>query len=288
MDSEPLVSVIIPFYRNAEWLAIALDSVFRQSYRRFEVILVNDGSYEDISCLIERYGGRILYFEQDNKGPAAARNRGMDIAHGKYIAFLDSDDIWEADKLKLQVALMEEQNFVWSHTGYSNFKNGTDEYKSVSVLRMKGSVYPLCLYSCKIATPCVMIRRDILESRKLRFEEDLRYGEDTLIWCRLSLDYSLGLIEKDLARIRKTSKNASLDAAAQLISRAQMRCKMKMFPKEKLNMISGPGKLSFWWCDFVCRLFRIKKTGGKLMKILAGILYTPAYIGFKLAFILSR
>jgi hypothetical protein len=133
-----------------------------------------------------------------------------------------------------------------------------------------------------------MIRKDILESRKLRFEDDLRYGEDTLLWCRLSIDYPLGLVEKDLAKIRKTSKNASYNAAAQLISRAQMLRKIKMFPKEKLSIISGLGKLGFWWCDFVCRLFKIKRTDGKLTKILAGILYTPAYIGFKLAFILSR
>lgn len=289
MDSGPLVSVIIPFYKNSGWLETALESVYSQTYQNFEIILVNDGSDEDIDELIGRFDDRISYFKQDNKGPASARNRGIDLSRGKYIAFLDSDDVWEPEKLKMQVAYMEESGLAWSHTGYSNFKDGTGVNKSINVSRLNGNIYPLCLYSCKIATPCVMIKKAVLEDMKLRYEEDLRYGEDTLLWYKLSLRYPVGLVMKELVRIRKTSKNASLDTMIQLMSRAELWYKFKAFPEERTVEISVLGKLSYRWCAFICRTFKMcKSRHNAISKMFAAILYMPAYVGFKLAFNLCR
>ena len=95
-DAPPLVSVIIPAYMAAAYIHETLESVFRQTYRNFEVILINDGSpdTEDFERAIAPYRDRIIYIRQENGGPSAARNTGIRRARGEYLAFLDSDDVW--------------------------------------------------------------------------------------------------------------------------------------------------------------------------------------------------
>ena len=99
----PLISVIIPFYRHAAWLAQAVDSVLAQTYSPVEILVVNDGSDEDMTLFSQQYAEKIRYFTQPNAGPAAARNRGIAQANGEYVAFLDSDDLWLPDKLTRQM-----------------------------------------------------------------------------------------------------------------------------------------------------------------------------------------
>src|SRR3954470_24757434 len=97
----PAVSVVIPTYRHRDYVLRTLDSVFAQTYRDFEVIVVNDGSPDDTNRRIRPLvsAGRIRYIEQANAGQAAARNTGIAHARGRYIALLDDDDLWPADKL---------------------------------------------------------------------------------------------------------------------------------------------------------------------------------------------
>jgi Glycosyl transferase family 2 len=90
----PLFSVVIPAYNRREMLRQALDSVFGQTFRDFEVIVVDDGSTEDLATLVKEYGKETIYLRQENAGPGAARNRGASAAAGEYVAFLDSDDLW--------------------------------------------------------------------------------------------------------------------------------------------------------------------------------------------------
>ena len=98
-NAAPEVSAVIPFYRNVGWLCEAVESVLAQDLGDVEIIVVNDGSPEDVSELLDRFGGRIRYFEKENGGAASARNAGLEQARGKYIAFLDSDDLWTPEKL---------------------------------------------------------------------------------------------------------------------------------------------------------------------------------------------
>jgi len=102
----PQVSVIIPTYRWRGYLPDTLDSVFRQTFTDFEVIVINDGSPDDVAALLCPLieSGRIRYFEQENAGPAAARNRGIVEARGEFLAFLDDDDLWPPDSLEWKVA----------------------------------------------------------------------------------------------------------------------------------------------------------------------------------------
>ena len=98
----PLVSVIIPVYNGARYLGAALESVFAQTYREFEVIVVDDGSTDESGVIAQGFSD-VRYLQQTNQGVAAARNHGLEAARGEFFAFLDQDDLWTPDKLKLQV-----------------------------------------------------------------------------------------------------------------------------------------------------------------------------------------
>src|ERR1700756_1773689 len=106
----PSVSVVIPAYNSARYIGETLDSVFRQTYRDFEVLVINDGSpdTEALEAVLRPYFERIVYLKQENRGPAAARNLGIRQARGEYIAFLDSDDCWLPEDLASQRRMFDE------------------------------------------------------------------------------------------------------------------------------------------------------------------------------------
>lgn len=107
MSTKPVVSVIIPTYNRADYIAQAIHSVLDQTYTNFEIIVVDDGSTDDTQHLLETFTDNIRCLTTEKRGPAHARNVGMKSANGKYIAFLDSDDLYLPGKLELQVAFME-------------------------------------------------------------------------------------------------------------------------------------------------------------------------------------
>ena len=119
------VSVIIPTYNRSSVLSRAIDSVLRQSFKDFELIVVDDGSTDNTKELIEKYSDQITYIYQDNKGVSAARNKGLEHAKGEWIAFLDSDDEWKKKKLEKQIAFIEiNPLFQWSHGNEKWLRNG--------------------------------------------------------------------------------------------------------------------------------------------------------------------
>lgn len=114
----PQVSVIIPVY-NSPYVTKALNSVLNQTYRDYEIIVVDDGSSEHIQQVLELYSSKINYIYQENQGVAAARNRGLEVARGEFVAFLDHDDFFLPDKLSLQVNCFDTQPQVGMiHTGW--------------------------------------------------------------------------------------------------------------------------------------------------------------------------
>ena len=101
-EGNPLVSVVIPVYNGARFLRAALESVCAQTYRPIQVIVVDDGSIDDSGAIAQSFA-EVHYIRQENQGVAAARNVGLEAARGEFFAFLDQDDLWTPDKLKLQV-----------------------------------------------------------------------------------------------------------------------------------------------------------------------------------------
>jgi glycosyltransferase involved in cell wall biosynthesis len=101
-EQQPLVSVVIPVYNGARYLRAALESVFAQTYRSFEVIVVDDGSIDDSGKIAQSFP-EVHYIRQENQGVAAARNTAIAVARGEFFAFLDQDDLWTPEKLRLQI-----------------------------------------------------------------------------------------------------------------------------------------------------------------------------------------
>ena len=131
LNASPLVSVVIPTYNRARVVERALKTAFAQTYRNLEIIIVDDGSTDDTEATLAPFQDRIRYFYQKNQGASAARNRAIQEARGKYIAFLDSDDEWLPTKLEQQIALLESRpdlsfvaclstNETRTYTGYEN------------------------------------------------------------------------------------------------------------------------------------------------------------------------
>jgi len=221
--SRPLVSVVIPFYNRVDWLTEAVNSVMAQTYSHYEIIVVNDGSKEDVSSFLGQYGTKINYFWQENAGPGAARNKGIAHANGKYIAFLDSDDLWISNKLEAQVDYMEKHpELTWSHCAYQTFdQNGVQ--KIINTQRSKGMLFPQCFTSLTLATPCVIIRKNIFdENASFRFNEKMRYGQDFYLWVLLCSAYPLGVIDEVLCQVRMRGGNAAKRAYVMLKAKSEL------------------------------------------------------------------
>ena len=108
LGTPPLVSVIVPVFNGARFVREALDSISMQTYRPVEAIVVDDGSTDETGEVLDRFGPRVRRASQAHSGQSAARNRGVELATGRYLAFLDADDLWPLEKLAAQVAILEE------------------------------------------------------------------------------------------------------------------------------------------------------------------------------------
>jgi glycosyltransferase involved in cell wall biosynthesis len=214
---EPLVSVIIPFYNQIDWTAQAVESVLKQTYQQFEIILVNDGSIEPIDKLISMGDPRISILHQQNRGPAAARNHGIRQAKGDYIALLDSDDIFLPEKLAHQVEVHKQNPRVWlSHTSYQRFTNvgktsAIDErLEVIHSGEYSGNLYPKIFCDCPIATPTVMFRREVVE-HDIWYEESYRINEDVIFYSKIAYFSEIIGLDTPLTLVRMSDNTHSTD-----------------------------------------------------------------------------
>ena len=232
----PVVSVIIPFFRNREWLVEALESVFSQSFKDYEVILINDGSPEDISDIINKYNN-IVYRKQNNQGPAAARNLGISLAKGKYIAFEDSDDIWLPTKLEKQISFMEKTGAKWSHTGFYFWWPNSNRTIIADNCKDYGDIYLQRLVSVKMATPSVVIEKSLLDKEKLIFPVNIRNGEDGALYTQISKKYPVALVQEPLVKVRMRGSNSNTHAIERFRLNAHSYKVMKKHPEDYSSVI---------------------------------------------------
>jgi len=211
----PDVSIIIPAYNHATLLGEALESIFSQTFRSFEIIIVDDGSTDDtanvLKPLIEQ--GLIRYIYQQKQGVSAARNRGIVEAGGRYIAFLDSDDLFESEKLDIQVKYLQDHPGVGLvHSGFTKFDNAGNDLGYRDASWFSGMIYPqiLLYWTTLMAVDTVLIPKNILDSVGL-FDTTLSMGEDLDLWRRIARKYPFGFINKSLARVRVHAGNTSGD-----------------------------------------------------------------------------
>lgn len=192
------VSVVIPSYNRAWILQEALESVLAQTYRDYELIVVDDGSTDDTQHLLLQYSGRIRAIRQANKGVSAARNAGIAAAAGDLIAFLDSDDAWLPAKLERQVvffdthpdALICQTEEIW-------VRNGRRVNPARKHRKPSGMFFEKSLEMCMVSPSAVMMRRGLIE-RVGRFDEALPACEDYDMWLRVGCRFPIHLLDEPL------------------------------------------------------------------------------------------
>lgn len=172
--TSPLISCIVPVYNGERYLREALESIFQQTYRPLEVLVVDDGSTDGTAAVIDSFGDQVCYRWQVNAGPAAARNLGLSIARGEFVAFLDADDLWHAEKLARQMARFQtRQELDLCVTHVQNFWIAELQEEEAR-LRDHRLALPLPGY----ITQTLLARRPLFE-RIGQFNPALSLGEDT-------------------------------------------------------------------------------------------------------------
>ena len=212
---QPLVSVIIPTYNRAWCLFEAIDSVLAQTYTNYALIVVDDGSTDDTNKLLSHCKG-ITVIQQTNQGVSAARNRGIAASKGELIAFLDSDDLWQPEKLDAQVAFFRQHNEAMiCQTEEIWIRNGRQIFPKHRHKKTSGFFFERSLELCLVSPSAVMMRRQLFDSVGL-FDENLPACEDYDLWLRVNLRFPIFLIDKALVIKRgghtdQLSANSGLD-----------------------------------------------------------------------------
>lgn len=221
-----LVSIVIPFYKNKEWLIESVKSVLNQTYQNIEIIIVDDGSKQDLNELFN-LSNKIQIIHTENMGASSARNTGIACSNGDYIAFLDSDDIWLPQKLELQLDFMKSNNYYWSATSYTLFDSNKSKFPEFDTIISSPDCSNMTIWnilsSTNLGTPTVIIHTSILKSRiNFKFNEKLKFGEDTYLWATIAYKNKLGYINKNLSRVRLHGNNASRNILSQMMARSEI------------------------------------------------------------------
>jgi len=198
-NDNPLVSVIIPAYNSEKYIRRALESVFSQTYTHYELIVVDDGSSDSTKDIVLEYANKLQYFYQTNAGASSARNYGIKSSKGTLIAFLDSDDLWYPEKLKIQVdAYLNEPDAVLIHTEVDrqfNF-NGFIEIRKKDIFATHKPFIEI-FKATDLKPSSVMISRKTLDSVGL-FNINLPTAEDKDLFLRCSYNQLVLYIPQQL------------------------------------------------------------------------------------------
>lgn len=253
------VSVIIPTYNSAEVLERAIDSVLNQSYKNLEVIVVDDGSTDNTKDLVQKYSkhSNFIYKFQQNKGQGAARNKGVSLASGEYLAFLDSDDWWEPEKISLQVEKINSNTniaLVFTNSNYySNYNIEKIAYPNKWIkLPTTQNYYNILIKQNIIIQSSVLIKSEVFSIiGGFNTDSIYRNTEDYELWLRIARKLEFTGMEQVLTNYTYTKKQ-------------DLEYREKIYSAVKqilLRELVYPGKFD---CkkDILLRLVRLKQEFG--------------------------
>lgn len=230
----PLVSVVIPTYNRAEQVLKAINSVLKQSYSDFEVLVCDDGSTDDTEERIRAIDdSRVRYLKQENKGPGAARNLGLKNAKGDLIAFLDSDDFWTPEHLEVCAEFFElypeagmvytQNEIVFSSDSRRKPEHYSYERREIPYIeRKKGFwlynelMFDYYLKDCISATPCTVVKKGVFDEIGL-FNEEMSSGQDWNMWIRVSNKFKIGVVRKPTVKVL-----AQADSVSESVTRIKL------------------------------------------------------------------
>jgi len=194
----PQVSVIIPTYNRAVLLREAVASVQAQTYRDFEVLVVDDASTDKTREALAAWPDVRVLGQARRRGVAAARNLGIAAARGRWLAFLDSDDLWRPEKLARQMAYLQKHPEIsLCQTDETWVRRGVAVNKPAAHRKTAGRIFLPSLERCLISPSAVILHRRLLEAHGA-FDEDLPAAEDYDLWLRLTWRYPVGLVDEPL------------------------------------------------------------------------------------------
>lgn len=253
----PLVSVVMPAYNVEKYIAASIESVINQTYLHWELLIVDDGSSDNTALIIKKYqlqDQRIKYFHQKNSGQSQARDLALKNSTGKYIAFLDADDLWLTKKLSISVEEICNNNFDLLFTDAYYFEDGcTDDVSNLKVLGVQSNIYQgqtglsAFLESNKIPHLTVLVKKEVLLAAGDYLE--IMVAEDYEMWLRLLYNNAIfRSIDSPLSiyRIRKESLTANDRLAIfETMVIIKLFAKQHIEYKKEINKILK-NKLKYW------------------------------------------
>lgn len=190
------IDVIIPTFNRAHFLKRAVDSVLNQKYQNFNLIIINDGSTDNTKEILSKYTNldNVFILNQENKGVSSARNLGIINSTSEWISFLDSDDEWLPNKLKVQVQYIEDYpdcNFI--HTNEIWIRNGVRVNPKKKFDKSNHDIFRRSLETCLISPSTVILKRTLIKEMNY-FDEDLKICEDYDLWIKIMLNSSIHFV----------------------------------------------------------------------------------------------
>lgn len=210
-----LVSIIMPSYNTAKYIADSIKSVQDQTYQNWELIIVDDCSSDNTDEIVSRYDDeRIVYLKnKENSGAAVSRNRALENAKGRWIAFLDSDDLWYPTKLTEQIQFMKKNNYSFSYTSYEEI----DEDDKKNGVKVTGPKVVTKIGMYRYCWPgCLTVMYDAKKIGKIQIA-DIKKNNDYAMWLKVIKKANCYYYDKVLAQYRKRSGSISNHGYLKLI-----------------------------------------------------------------------
>ncbi|MFO1257175.1 MAG: glycosyltransferase [Gammaproteobacteria bacterium] len=214
MDANQLISIIMPCYNAQKTLPETLNSIPRQSYSNWELIAIDDGSKDKTLKLLndfrDRYPKQVKIISHPNQGQVKSKNRGLEIAQGSFIAFMDADDLWHPQKLNSQLTYMlEHAEIGLCYTNGEYIDEASNHTGPIGINpRLSGQCLHEFLMGNAIVASSVMIKKEII-SQVGYFDESLTACENWELWTRISSISEIGVIDESLVYYRRHSHNMS-------------------------------------------------------------------------------
>lgn len=229
-----MISVIIPTYNRHSFLKKAVQSVLKQSFKNFELIIVDDGSDDGTKKLVQSFcDERIRYFYQKNQGVSSARNKAVIESRGDLIAFLDSDDYWKGKKLEKQLKFMESTSSIISHTQELWYRRGKILNQKKEHRKSSGNLFAKSLEMCSISISTVMMKKSLFEIVGL-FDENLPSCEDYDLWLRVTSRYPVFLLDEELT-IKDGGRPDQLSHRIPMLDRFRIQSICKSLENKQLD-----------------------------------------------------
>jgi len=278
MEKNPAVSIIIPTYNQANFIDKAINSALKQTYQDFEIIVIDDGSTDDTEEIMKGFKDkRVKYIKKykENRGISVARNTGIKMAKGKYIALLDSDDEWLPEKLDKQIQLLQNKSSEvgvvcsWSY----NIDEKGNFISKRCLPKRDGYIYEDLLSTDPISVPTVLIRKECFNRVGL-FDDLLNTQQDWDMWIRIAKYYRFALIKIPLVKYRIHPNQISNNPEAKVITAKRILVKYANELKKRPGAYS---KHHFYIGNRLCHMGKTKEGQRYLLKAIS---LCPFYIRY--------